>query len=213
MADFSMSNSLVLDSLDPVEVVLKTDEDFGAAIAAAEAKGTFDEDVAIKSLKESGDIIDSEEDEQEVDEKDLDESTFDITNPVDLSMMTEPSDESDSEDDDDDSHDEPITEDDDFDYDDDDIGIVDEVMDGVDDTDPESVSNKEDGEIIDAVDDDAVDGTGYQIEDTFTHNPFISSLLEDADMDCDDDDCTTDTAEMADDDDEPITEDDDLLDF
>lgn len=210
MADFSMSNSLVLDSLDPVEAVLKTDEDFAAAIAAAEAKGNFDETIAIKSLKESGDIIDSEEDEQEVDEKDLDESTFDITNLVDLSMITESSGESDSEDDDDD---ELITEDDDFDYDDDDIDIVDEVMDSVDDTDPESVGNKEDGEIIDAVDADAVDDTGYQIEGTFTHNPFISSLLEDADMDCDDDDCTTDTAEMADDDDEPITEDDDLLDF
>lgn len=209
MAELSMSNTLTLDSLDPVEAVLKTDEDFAKAIAAAEAGGSFNEAAALSTLEEAGDIMDTEDD-KEVKEEELDESTFDVTNPVDLSMMMESSDDG-EEDGKDECCDEAAEAgddydfEDDFDYDDEDSMMVDEVMEEAG-SDPGSAEDKEDGDIIDAVDDDKVDGTGYQVEDTMICNPFATSLFE-SDID-DEECCTKDATDMSDDDDEAINEDD-----
>lgn len=202
MAELSMSTPFSFDSLDPVDMVLKTDENLEKAIANAATAGADDAETIIRNLEESGEILEARED-YSYDEEDLDESTFDLSNPVDMCMLESLDEKDDDKDNKEDSETGAVGESAEYDdYDefvDEDGELIDEVME--DDThEPGSVQDQEDSDIIDAVDNDQVDSTGYQIED---------ALFEDSEFDLDDLDegCAKDAVDMVDDDDEAITED------
>lgn len=185
MALLSMSDTFSMDSLDPVDAVLKTDETFERVMAASQVNDELSVDKVLDGFREAGEIVDTRDDE---DDEPVEESSFDLSNPVDLCMLGEGADCPDCSDPD---------------LDDDDGEMIDEIINSLDGEDePGSPEDEEDTDMIDAVADDrkTVDNTGYQTESYYDDDDYF---YEEADTDSSDDDTDSDVdLEAAIDDDE-----------
>lgn len=220
MAGINMSDTFVLDSTDPVDVIMRTDETYDNAIASVEVNGSSDATQITTKLQESGIIIENADKDATMTETEnsfeleqcmknaaaLDESTLDLSNPIDAIMLAE-SDICDNgapcEDPDeiDDSYDGEY-DDDDFNEDESDGDIVDEILNDTTDE-PGSVEDSEDNDMIENVADDKLvaDATGYEVEESaFGHYSMAFEACSGRKK------VKNDTVNMIDDDDEAIDE-------
>lgn len=222
MAGINMSDTFVLDSTDPVDVVMRTDETYDNAIASVEVNGSSDATQITTKLQESGIIIENADKDATMTETEnsfeleqcmknaaaLDESTLDLSNPIDAIMFAEsdicddgePCTDPDIEIDG--SYENEYSDDDDFNEDEYDGDIVDEVLNDTTDE-PGSVEDSEDNDMIENVADDKLvaDATGYEVEESaFGHYSMAFEACSGRKK------VKNDTVNMIDDDDEAINE-------
>lgn len=190
MALLSMSDTFSMDSLDPVDAVLKTDETFERIMAASQVNDELSVDKVLDGFREAGEIVDTRDDE---DDELVDESSFDLSNPVDICMLGEDTNCPDCSDPD---------------LNDDDGEMIDEIINSLDgDDEPGSPDDEEDTDMIDAVADDnkTVDNTGYQTESYYDDDEYFYESAED-DLSSDDTDSDVDLEAAMDDGDDDLIE-------
>lgn len=185
MSDFMSTEKSVFtfDSLDPVDIVLSTDNRFEDAMVMA---STVEE--AVAAVEEAGYILEGREDD-DMDSDTVTEDTFDPSNPVDVALS-----EGEGCSDDDEEYDEGDIEDDDDILYDDNGEIIDEVLDASTGG-PGTVDDDDDNDLIDAVADGNVDANGnIEVEEGYTDYSYNEFIAES--------DCTSDAAVVSDDDDD-----------
>ena len=186
MSDFMSTEKSIFtfDSLDPVDIVLSTDNRFEDAMVMA---STVEE--AVTAVEEAGYILEGRED-YDMDSGTVTEDTFDPANPVDVVL----SEGEECSDDDEESDEDDIEDDDDDILYDDNGEIIDEVLDASTGG-PGTMDDDDDNDMIDAVAAGNVDANGnIEVEEGYTDYSYNEFIAES--------DCTSDAAVVSDDDDD-----------